>query len=71
LKPFWSLNRSAFFDVQRTGLCQMYAMSPDMAGFGFVFQGHINHFGVICYMRIDKKIEDPPGQGTMPTEIRF
>jgi hypothetical protein len=49
----------------------MYAMSPDMAGFGFVFQGHINHFGVICYMRIDKKIEDPPGQGNMPTEIRF
>jgi len=28
-------------------------MSPDMAGFGFIFQNDANYFGAMLYMRID------------------
>ena len=45
-------------------------MSPDVAGFGFTFQNDANFFIVTLYMRIDWNGENPPGQGTGPTEIR-
>ena len=38
-------------------------MSPDMAGFSFVFQNDANRIWVMLYMRIDWKDENPPGQG--------
>jgi hypothetical protein len=42
-----------------------------MAGFGFVFQNDANCIYVMLYMRIDWMGENPPGQGAVPTEIRF
>ena len=41
----------------------MQAMSPDMAGFGLVFQNDANDFGIMCYMRIDWKSENRPVRG--------
>ena len=42
-----------------------------MAGFGFAFWNDASCFYVKFCMRIDWKGENPPGQGTGPTEIRF
>ena len=38
-------------------------MSPDMAGFGLIFQNDANQSGIICYMRIDSKSENRPVRG--------